>query len=356
MHYDKKVQFAGWNHRSYNQVRQNLKRRWMDSQGVYQQGRFFYIVNEEVPMTDIAKFLADQRTKYQQQYDDAKAKLDEAEAELRALDAYEAAKTPRQPKQQRAPRQSGKRNEVLSLVSSFDGGATRAQLIGAIVFNDELQPFFEGIRAQFIANMEESPNGTPIDHLAGTPFAWHDEDAALLPVPFETYYSHAHVVAGTGVGKTVFLAQFIHFLVRQEPRPSIIVVDPHRDLINQLKGVDNSIYIDPRSPPSVNPFTTDMLDYLFSGIVGAEFTTKQNVFFKMLARLIRAIPNATTLDYEHEACKQFADAKSLAIGYSGKGVLRGKLAIRVVDGDGKHHWIGIDPATTIVVPRSIKAP
>lgn len=85
--------------------------------------------------TTLTDFFTEQREKFKKQRDDARAKLEEAETELRALDAYEAAKKKAisaragngQPKT-RAPRQSGKRVEVLNLVQTFPDGATSAEL------------------------------------------------------------------------------------------------------------------------------------------------------------------------------------------------------------------------------------
>ena len=78
------------------------------------------------------------------------------------------------------------------------------------------------------------------------------------------------------------------------------MVDSHGDLISKLRTIesiqDRLVYIDPRHPPSVNMFSVDMFDYLFSGIVGADLTAKQSVFFRFLARLMHAVPNATMLD------------------------------------------------------------
>ena len=77
---------------------------------------------------DLQQFFSQERAKFEKQRDEAQQKLNEANAELRALDAYEAAKHTAQPKA-KAPRQKGKRSEVIHLVASFPEGATRAELI-----------------------------------------------------------------------------------------------------------------------------------------------------------------------------------------------------------------------------------
>jgi hypothetical protein len=89
-------------------------------------------------MTELASFLSEQRTKYQKQADEAKAKLAEAETELRALDAYEAAKKSKPPRregerQPRKPREKGKRAELLNLITAqYPDGITRSELLVAL--------------------------------------------------------------------------------------------------------------------------------------------------------------------------------------------------------------------------------
>lgn len=86
--------------------------------------------------TTLTDFFTEQREKFQKQRDDARAKLEEAETELRALDAYDAAKKAKAfkasdsdgPKNPRKPRDSGKRIKVLQLVQEFPDGATSSEL------------------------------------------------------------------------------------------------------------------------------------------------------------------------------------------------------------------------------------
>lgn len=89
-------------------------------------------------MANLSEIFAEQRAKYEKQREDARASLEEAEAELRALTAYETAKrgTPLPstdgPKRTRKPRESGKRKAILDMIEAEQEGLTRADLIGRL--------------------------------------------------------------------------------------------------------------------------------------------------------------------------------------------------------------------------------
>jgi hypothetical protein len=157
-------------------------------------------------------------------------------------------------------------------------------------------------------------------YLRNTPY-----DAFLsTPVPLrmtqEERFGHMHVVGGTGAGKTTLLERLILFDIKDETRPSIVVVDSQGDLIGKLSRLahrrDDVILINPRDiafPPALNVFdlNRDRLDeydeatreqvvagvietfqYLFAGLIGADLTAKQDVFFKYVARLMLALPES----------------------------------------------------------------
>lgn len=170
----------------------------------------------------------------------------------------------------------------------------------------------------------------------GTPFF----DFLMTPVPlkfdYETRFSHVHVIGGSGAGKTQLLQNLIlHDLESEEP-PALIIVDSQRDLINKLSHLEifspttgtldhKLTIISPRdidAPPAINIFDLNRgrldhyapemreqvvagviqtFDYLFTGLLGADLTAKQSVFFRFVARLMLALPetmgrNATILD------------------------------------------------------------
>ena len=166
-------------------------------------------------------------------------------------------------------------------------------------------------------------------YLAGTPF----HSLFLMPVPLavthDTFFSHMHVCGGTGAGKTQWLSTLILHHLADPTGPALVVVDSQSDLINKLSRLealkDRGILITPKDikyPPAINVFdikqarlgsydevtreqvvagAIDTFDYLFSGLVGAELTAKQSVFFRFVCRLLLNLPetmgrNATILD------------------------------------------------------------
>jgi len=173
-------------------------------------------------------------------------------------------------------------------------------------------------------------------YLKGTPF----RDFFLAPTPLrfthQERFNHMHVVGGSGSGKTTLLQNLIlHDLHAADP-PSLVIVDSQGDLINKLSHLalfapdggalhDKLILITPKdtaAPPALNIFDINRerfghydeavkeqvtagviqtFDYLFSGLLGADLTAKQSVFFRFVARLMLSLPetlgrNATILD------------------------------------------------------------
>lgn len=170
-------------------------------------------------------------------------------------------------------------------------------------------------------------------YLKGTPF----HDLFLAPVPLEISigerFNHIHVLGGTGAGKTTLLKNLILFDLQSENPPALVVVDSQGDLIpniSKLEVFDGELrdrlrIITPKDikhPPALNVFDLNRerlgdydemtreqvmagaiqtFDYLFSGLIGADLTAKQGVFFKYIARLMLSLPdtmgrNATILD------------------------------------------------------------
>lgn len=164
--------------------------------------------------------------------------------------------------------------------------------------------------------------------LKGTPL----RDLLNAPVPLkftnEERFSHMHVLGGSGAGKTTLLQNLILNDLKAEPSPSLIIVDSQRDMISRLTRLAllkerRVLLISPRDihhPPAINIFDVKRLgdydeaqkeqltagvletfDYLFAGLIGAELTPKQAVFFRYVARMMLSLPevmerNATILD------------------------------------------------------------
>ena len=186
-----------------------------------------------------------------------------------------------------------------------------------------------------------SGNDAPLDEIVeayfkGTPLY----DFLLTPVPlrltYEDRFSHMHVVGGSGAGKTQLLQHLILHDLQSDDPPALVIIDSQTDLINKLSHLalfdpdtgplsDRLIYITPRDirhPPALNIFDVNRdrlggydegtkeqvtagviqtFDYLFNGLLGADLTAKQGVFFRFVARLMLALPEtlgrtATILD------------------------------------------------------------
>ena len=173
-------------------------------------------------------------------------------------------------------------------------------------------------------------------YFGGTPF--RDFFLASVPLKFtyEERFSHMHVLGGSGAGKTTLLQNLILNDLQSDDPPSLVIVDSQGDLIDKLSHLvlfdpdggrlrDRLVLISPKDikhPPALNIFDVNRerlggydeatkeqvtagviqtFDYLFAGLLGADLTAKQGVFFRFVARLMLALPetlgrNATILD------------------------------------------------------------
>lgn len=162
----------------------------------------------------------------------------------------------------------------------------------------------------------------------------------IAPVPLklthEDRFSHMHIVGGSGAGKTQLLQHLILHDLQSDDPPSLVIVDSQGDLINKLSRLglfdpdtgplaNRLVLITPKDieyPPAINLFALNRdrlgkydevtkeqvtagviqtFDYLFAGLLGADLTAKQSVFFRFVARLMLTLPetmgrNATILD------------------------------------------------------------
>ena len=157
--------------------------------------------------------------------------------------------------------------------------------------------------------------------------------SASIPfvIPEQVRFEHAHIIAGTGHGKTQTLQ---HLIVSdlQRPRdqvPAMVVLDSQGDMIDALKKLalfdptvagslaDRVLIVDPSDvefAPALNLFDVqsdrarhysqrdreqvlagiiEIYDYIFSGLLGADLSQKQAVVFRFLAQLMLSIPDAT---------------------------------------------------------------
>lgn len=167
-------------------------------------------------------------------------------------------------------------------------------------------------------------------YLAETPFKRLFQTPVPLKLTHEDRFGHMHIIGGTGAGKTTLIENLILHDINSEDPPSIVLIDPHGDLIKKLSNADlgiqdRLIIIDPRdveNPPALNIFALNQermkgydqatreqvtagviqtFDYLFSGLTDLTLTGKQETFFRYVARLMLTLPeamerNATILD------------------------------------------------------------
>lgn len=228
-----------------------------------------------------------------------------------------------------------------------DPGRTILLLIGSF-YGDHTVGHFTRLKAQLDRNLEEVTGNKresvlPPDYKGENIAYAYLKDTPLLrlldlripfSIPRYVRYEHMHIVGGSGAGKT----QLIQALIMDDLEsgtgdpPSLVVVDSQSDLIRKLSHLKLAedrppIVISPRDlgfTPSINIFdlshtyrrlassdrhareqvvagVISTFDYLFTGLLGAELTAKQSVFFRFVARLLIHLPesmgrNATVLD------------------------------------------------------------
>ena len=177
--------------------------------------------------------------------------------------------------------------------------------------------------------LHASKNAAPLaqivdDYLKDTPLQDFLETPLPLQLTHEERFSHMHVLGGSNAGKTQLLQSLLLHDLMSEDRPTLIVVDSQGDLISKLLHLDlpfDPVLISPRDTPALNIFDVKRLgeydeakreqvtagviqtfDYLFSQLFsGLDMTGKQSVFFKMVSRMLIALPdtmgrNATVMD------------------------------------------------------------
>lgn len=178
---------------------------------------------------------------------------------------------------------------------------------------------------------DQTPSHLVEAYLARTPFKSLLETPVPFRVPTESRFEHAHVIGGTGHGKTQLLQRMIHadLVAAQSEKRSVVVIDSQGDLIGKLTRLalfdpedpnglaDRLVLIDPGDvefPAALNLFDAhldrvrsygpadrervlngviELYELFFGAMLGAELTQKQGVIFRYLARLMLAIPGAT---------------------------------------------------------------
>ncbi len=166
-------------------------------------------------------------------------------------------------------------------------------------------------------------------YLGGTPLADIFDQQIDFTIPTETRFSHHHLIAGTGHGKT----QTLQYLIAQDLEAvergerTVIVIDSQGDLIKNISNLavfapdgalhDKITIIDPTDveyPVSLNMFDVgverlknydplererltnsilELYDFVLGTLLDAGMTQKQSVIFRYVTRLMLHIPDAT---------------------------------------------------------------
>jgi hypothetical protein len=134
---------------------------------------------------------------------------------------------------------------------------------------------------------------------------------------------HTYITGGSGSGKTEMIKTIIHNYVVSAPDTSVIVLDPHGDLVEQVakwkefKDNDRLVYVDPflipEHSPTINPFEHGKLspiekDAIAQHLVGAfeqllsgdgsVLSSNMQALIKPCLLVLLDIPNSTIKDLQ----------------------------------------------------------
>ncbi|MEY9470837.1 hypothetical protein ABH992_003236 [Bradyrhizobium yuanmingense] len=228
-----------------------------------------------------------------------------------------------------------------------------SRIIGTICRKENVEAgLFTTLYERLYANLCEASGNTPADekprrpmiyasdsdlppielvetYLKGTPFV----DLFLCPVPFSLpqkfRFEHQWIVAPPGAGKSTLLQYLIlrDLELVAADQASIVVMESNRDLIKAIEGLkefapgerlDGKLVVidaeDIEWPVALNLFDVGMremhsyspaehegfrnavlalYDYIFSALLSAEMTSRQNTLFHFTIELLLTIPSAT---------------------------------------------------------------
>ena len=138
------------------------------------------------------------------------------------------------------------------------------------------------------------------------------------PITLKNRFSHTHILAGSGSGKTVLLE---HMIAKDlEEDCCVIVIDSQMQLIPKLAKLDIPLdeitHITPKNNLSLNLFdvgysdlmnqangdgiisnTIEKLEFVLSSLVGTELTPTQRNIFQYAIQLVITIPNGNINDF-----------------------------------------------------------
>jgi hypothetical protein len=204
-------------------------------------------------------------------------------------------------------------------------------LLASGVFVDPDRPLSEQDtrKPKFPADCEKEPIIEVADrYLRHTPLVDLLQVPVPLHIPPQLRFQHAHILGGSGHGKTQTLQTLILEDIREvsEGKASVVVMDSQGDLIEKIShlalfGSGGSLegkltVIEPKDieyPIQLNFFDVNMdrignygpllreqtingiielYNFVFGSLLGAELSSKQGTLFRYIARLMMHIPNA----------------------------------------------------------------
>lgn len=227
--------------------------------------------------------------------------------------------------------------DVLISVSQFlePVGPTIEEII-APFYRDTGYIHFKALRERLDQNLERTHRTNPVfprdykgtdaveTYLAGTRLKALFSIKTPFEIPEASRFEHVHMVAGTGHGKTQTLQYFIAKDLLDVARrdKSIVVIDSQGDLIRTILAAkhlppERIVLIDPEDiafPVALNLFSVgqerltgysavdqerltnsilELYDFVLGSLLGSGMTSKQNVVFRYVTRLMLHIPDAT---------------------------------------------------------------
>lgn len=214
-----------------------------------------------------------------------------------------------------------------------------AETVAAIIapfFQENGYNHFKALRDRMNANFLATHRTQPIrpedwrgedaaeTYLAGTPLLALFDVPAPFGIPEAIRFEHAHIVAGSGHGKT----QTLQFMIARDlpdvaqGAKSVVVIDSQGDLLRTILAArtvppERIVLIDPEDieyPVCLNLFSVgqerlsgyaalererltnsiiELYDFVLGSLLSAAMTQKQAVVFRYVTRLMFHIPDAT---------------------------------------------------------------
>jgi hypothetical protein len=227
--------------------------------------------------------------------------------------------------------------DVLVSVSQFlEPVGPSIEAIIAPFYRDTGYIHFKALRERLDQNFERTHRTNPVfprdyrgtdaveTYLSGTRLKELFAVRTPFEIPETARFEHVHIVAGSGHGKTqtmqYFIARDLADIIRGDK--SVVVIDSQGDLIRTILAAkhlppDRIVLIDPEDiafPVALNLFSVgqerlqeyspvdqerltnsilELYDFVLGSLLGSGMTSKQNVVFRYVTRLMLHIPNAT---------------------------------------------------------------